>query len=92
MSKYLAKFIALLCLMGEGPTYAAFIPLGDLPGGLSLSDARGVSADGSVVVGTSVSASGFEAFRWTQAGGMVGLGFLPGFPVSNAVPHQRTDR
>jgi len=31
-----------------------------------------------VVVGGSNSASGFEAFRWTAAGGMVGLGVLPG--------------
>ena len=52
MSNTWRNSIALLCLLGEGPTYAAFIPLGDLPGGLSLSDARGVSADGSVVVGT----------------------------------------
>jgi probable HAF family extracellular repeat protein len=49
-----------------------------------------VNADGSVVVGFS-NASGtgtnLEAFRWTQAGGMVGLGFLPGrtFSVAFAV-------
>jgi len=38
--------------------------------------ANGVSADGSVVVGTAVPGdfSGNEAFRWTQATGMVGLG------------------
>ena len=34
--------------------------------------------DGSVVVGSSSSASGYEAFRWTKATGMVGLGDLPG--------------
>jgi len=51
--------------------------LGDLPGlGGFRSEAFGVSADGSIVVGLSVSGVG-EAFRWTQAGGMVGLGFLP---------------
>ena len=37
-----------------------------------------VSADGSVVVGQGNSASGYEAFRWTSEGGMVGLGDLPG--------------
>ncbi len=50
--------------------------LGDLVGG-NLSGAFGVSADGSVVVGGATSASGNEAFRWTETG-MVGLGFLPG--------------
>ena len=39
---------------------------------------HGVLADGSVVVGTSYSTSGTEAFRWTSDGGMVGLGDLPG--------------
>jgi probable HAF family extracellular repeat protein len=56
----------------------SFQGLGDLPGGGVTSGASGVSADGSVVVGSSASASGTEAFRWTQAGGMVGLGDLPG--------------
>jgi probable HAF family extracellular repeat protein len=52
--------------------------LGDLPGGEFHSVAIGVSADGSVIVGPSDSASGYEAFRWTSDGGMVGLGDLPG--------------
>ena len=52
--------------------------LGDLPGGVFGSDAWGVSADGSVVVGGSYSASGIgEAFRW-ENGVMTGLGDLPG--------------
>lgn len=51
-----------------------FIPLGALPGNDFHSMARAVSADGTVVVGVSRG----EAFRWTQAGGMVGLGDLPG--------------
>ncbi len=41
---------------------------------------RPLSSDGSVVVGMSFN-SGYnsrEAFRWTQATGMVGLGYLPG--------------
>jgi probable HAF family extracellular repeat protein len=37
-----------------------------------------VSADGTVVVGSRLTASGREAFRWTPRGGMVGLGDLPG--------------
>ena len=53
-------------------------PLGDLPGGVFLSHAWGVNADGSVVVGRGTSANGVEAFRWTQADGMQPLGDLPG--------------
>ena len=52
------------------------VGLGFLPGG-ALSSSEGVSADGSVVVGTSQSASrNRQAFRWTDAGGMQGLGGL----------------
>ena len=40
--------------------------------------AHAVNSDGSVVVGASDSSNGTEAFRWTQAGGMVGLGDLAG--------------
>jgi hypothetical protein len=47
--------------------------LGDFPGGDFFSIARAVSGDGSVVVGTGVSASGGEAFHWTQGGGMLRL-------------------
>jgi probable HAF family extracellular repeat protein len=52
--------------------------LGDLFGGDFSSRALDVSADGTVVVGSSSSASGDEAFRWTSDGGMVGLGNLTG--------------
>jgi probable HAF family extracellular repeat protein len=54
------------------------VGLGDLPGGAFNSLAFGVSGDGSVVVGQSYSASGLEAFRWTQSEGIVGLGDLSG--------------
>jgi probable HAF family extracellular repeat protein len=55
------------------------VGLGDLQGGNYWSDARSLSADGSVVVGMSLNAtSNFEAFRWTSGTGMVGLGDLPG--------------
>jgi probable HAF family extracellular repeat protein len=57
-------------------------PLGDLPGAEFFSSATEVSADGSVVVGYSKSASSgnndYEAFRWTDEGGMEPLGDLPG--------------
>ena len=54
------------------------VGLGDLTGGGFQSVANGISADGSVVVGHGLSASGVEAFRWTSGGGMVGLGDLAG--------------
>lgn len=58
--------------------------LGYLDGGEIDSAAHGVSADGSVVVGYSVSVSGREAFRWTARSGMVGLGDLPGGDFESA--------
>jgi probable HAF family extracellular repeat protein len=52
------------------------------------SSAAGVNADGKVVVGTSVAGPvrplREQAFRWTAATGMVGLGFLPGGNFSDA--------
>ena len=60
------------------------VGLGYLPGDTN-STAAGVSADGSVIVGTSSSASGSQAFRWTASSGMVGLGYLPGDTNSNAL-------
>ncbi len=58
--------------------------LGTLPGGF-WSDAYGVSADGSVVVGYAHNAAGqWSAFRWTAAGGMQDLGTLPGGDGSEA--------
>jgi probable HAF family extracellular repeat protein len=54
------------------------VGLGDLPGGGTSSIARGVSADGSVVVGRSAGLNGYGnpaglAFVWTQATGMQSL-------------------
>jgi probable HAF family extracellular repeat protein len=46
--------------------------------GWSLTHAGGISADGSVVVGRSNSASGTQAFRWVSGEGMSGLGDLLG--------------
>ena len=50
--------------------------LGTVPGS-SGSSASGTSADGSVVVGMTTGRVQ-QAFRWTEAGGMVTLGVLPG--------------
>jgi probable HAF family extracellular repeat protein len=50
--------------------------LGDLAGGKYEAEAKAVSANGLVVVGKSASGFGKEAFIWTEADGMVGLGAL----------------
>ncbi|MEX2142084.1 MAG: hypothetical protein WD894_22650 [Pirellulales bacterium] len=49
------------------------VGLGDLPGGIFLSEATAVSADGSVVAGLSQGGPTYNAFIWTQAMGMVPL-------------------
>jgi len=59
------------------------VGLGFLPGFPPGSIANGVNANGRVVVGQALDGPGpfgpfYEAFRWTAASGMVGLGFLPG--------------
>jgi probable HAF family extracellular repeat protein len=73
-------FIVVLVLIsattGFGVT-PSFQGLGYLPGD-NGSGACGISADGSVVVGTSYSGSDGQAFRWTASTGMVGLPYLPG--------------
>src|SRR5437762_5932867 len=57
---------------------ASFQSLGGVAFGSFLSAANAVSADGKVVVGQFHSTSGYEAFRWTAATGLVGLRDLPG--------------
>ena len=77
MRSNLCAFLAVLLFFSASVSAATLTPLGDLPGGIVYSDARGVSGDGSVVVGTSNPTSdyesGFQAFRWTSGSGMVGL-------------------
>lgn len=68
--------VIALCLAppvdGDG---ASFAGLGDLDGGAFASVARAISDDGRVVVGWSASAdASSEAFRWSAAEGMQGLG------------------
>jgi probable HAF family extracellular repeat protein len=72
-------------LLSAEPLWAQrLLWLGTLPGG-SWSEARGISANGSVVVGEAYNAAGqWRAFRWTAAGGMQDLGTLPGHNRSYA--------
>ncbi len=58
-------------------TAAEFIPLGTLRG-YQESLAYGTSDDGTVVAGNARIGSSHQAFRWTEATGMIGLGYLPG--------------
>ncbi len=60
------------------------VSVGVLPSRSSGSQANAVSADGSVIVGRSFSASEFEAFRWTQNAGMTGLGDITGGPFNSS--------
>lgn len=56
-----------------------WVSLGDLPGSIVQSSGADVSADGQYAVGTGLSFSGREAFRWdSTTGSMMGLGDLPG--------------
>ena len=63
---------------------ALLIPvLPDAPVRDAVNVASAVSADGRVVVGTSASASGDQAFRWTVDGELRALGMLPGYAASS---------
>lgn len=64
-------------------TAQVFHGIGDLPGGEALSEAKRVSANGTVIVGISQGASGAEAFRWSLSDGLVGLGDLQGGSFSS---------
>jgi probable HAF family extracellular repeat protein len=82
-----AGLLAVILASGECAAQASFQGLGDLPGGTFESRAYGVSADGNTVVGYSDSGSA-EAFRWTAASGIHGLGFLPVSISANGHRHR----
>lgn len=90
-SSFMSRLATILCLIfgllaaGKCNAAVVFFGLGYLPGGATESWARGTSGDGSVVVGWSINGAGkYEAFRWTESTGMIGLGHLPGDENSNA--------
>src|SRR5688572_30455611 len=78
------SFACTVALLGLGASRAfaagpSFQGLGDLPtSSMYSTDAHDVSGDGSTVVGRGTTASGPEAFSWTSAGGLQGLGELGG--------------
>lgn len=63
-------------IAAEATIQPSFKLLGDLPGGDFRAEVYGISADGSIVVGSSESSLGTEAFYWTRMEGIVGLGDL----------------
>ncbi len=68
------------------------VSLGTLPANFpESSHGLGISADGSIIVGTTSSGNGQEAFRWTEETGMVGLGDLPGGFVSSGAEDISSD-
>ena len=74
----MSVFFVVVCSVEASAQSLSFQGLGDLAGGNYESQAWGVSADGSTIVGYSNSAFGTEAFRWTAASGITGLGDIDG--------------
>jgi len=74
----LVNFLLWFSISNQPARAAEFIPLGDLANGHFASYAFATSGDYKrlVVVGVGSSGSGLEAFYWTPASGMVGMGDL----------------
>lgn len=76
--------VAAACVQAQDATFTV---LGQLPDGAQCNP-LGLSDDGSVVVGYGANAQGnYEAFRWSSAEGLVGLGFYDSealIPLSSA--------
>jgi len=79
-----------LASFGQAAEPAFFMSIGDLPGGGVNTYVYALSHDGSTAVGRSISTppvgfdQPYEAFRWTQSEGIVGLGDLNGGAVNSA--------
>ncbi len=85
---FIATTATAFCLLGfplAQPSMAqhsaSFRSLGDLEGGHDWSAVFATSADGSVIVGSSHSAYGYEPCRWTSDEGLTGLGDLWGVGI-----------
>jgi len=72
-----APALLTLALCGGAQGQAGFVPLADLPGGASNSQAFGVSADGRVVVGLGSISGEVRAVRWVEGGAPESLGNIP---------------
>ena len=78
LRNHVLPIFTIFGLLSSAQAQSTFTGLGYLPGGGMTSFAYGISADGTTVVGKSVSSGAYEAFVWTSGGGMVGQGDLPG--------------
>lgn len=68
----------MMSLAGGGMSQPRFIPIGDVPGGLSLGFASAVSADGTFVTGQGRPLElTTDPFRWSEADGLEVLPRLP---------------
>lgn len=84
--KLMPLVIAAACAALPMMAWAQIMDFGGLNGG-AFAAGVGVSSDGSVVVGIATDGAAendTRAFRWTQAGGMTGLGVLNGGDVESA--------
>ena len=64
----------------------SWTPKGDLfTGVMTPGEATAVSSDGSQIVGQAVDASGFHAFYYTTAAGVISLGTVSGIPSDQSV-------
>ncbi len=64
-------------------TNGVVTPIRDLASGRALEDARGISADGTMVAGSAGSSLGYQAYLWSN-GVMTGVGDLPGGSFSSS--------
>ena len=85
MQTSIRVFTITILLVGTSIATAApvsFTGLGFVPDRETSSRANAVSADGSVVVGSSTGPAGQDIFLWTAGGGMVSLGDLLGGSIN----------
>lgn len=75
--------VATVCAGAHSAMGAGIVGVGTLGG--TMSEAWGVSADGTVVTGSSVIGSDTRAYRWTSGGGMTNLGVLPSMTYSRGI-------
>jgi uncharacterized membrane protein len=71
--KIISILFCVLPFVGNFSQTASFLALGDLPDNTFNSSANCISNDGSVIVGTGISALGLQAFIWTENSGMVAM-------------------
>jgi len=69
--------VCVVVIAGATTAQPGIVAIGDLPGSVPVSRAFGVSADGSVVTGSSFAFDGGTPIRWTREGGLEALPRVP---------------